>query len=136
VIFVSNRTYEKAKEFAHAVGGRAVRLDNLKELLKKADIVISATASPHFIIKKETLKDALSRKLFMIDLALPRDIDPEIRGLENIDLFCLEDLNAVIERNTSKRLRETEKAIRIIGIEAKEAWKKITESEHEPALSR
>ncbi len=135
VIFISNRTFEKAKELASRIGSSAARLDNLPRLVKLADIIISATASPHFIIKKETFEDAISRKLLIIDLAIPRDVDPKVQEIEKVELFNLTDLNLIAQKNLEKKPFETEKIEKMINQEAAFLWQKLTVSEPEPALS-
>jgi glutamyl-tRNA reductase len=133
VIFVSNRTYEKAEELARQLGTRAVRFNDLKQCLKKADVVISATASPHFIIKKETLEE-IRRELLIIDLAVPRDVEPSIKEIRGVALFCLEDLESVIRETKEKKIQEARKVIKIINSEVEELWKEVTELEQEPVL--
>jgi glutamyl-tRNA reductase len=135
VIFISNRTYEKAKKSAEQIGASAVGFDDLKRHLNEADIVISATASPHFIIRKETL-DGINNRLFIIDLALPRDVDPGVKELENVRLYSLEDLDGVIKKNIGGKLEEAEKIKKAAEIEVNELWRNIIKSEPEPALSR
>lgn len=134
VTFVSNRTFDKAAKLASQINARAVRFDRLSEHLKTSDIVITATASRHPIIRKETIEISVKRKLLIIDLALPRDVDPGVRDIENVDLFGLEDLHTVIKRNMIKKSHEAEKVRKIIDIEAEILWAKITKSEQEPAL--
>ena len=133
VVFISNRTFERAKFLASLVGARAVRFDRLRHFLNTANIVISATASPHFIIKKDTLQ-GLGNKLLIIDLALPRDVDPQVKDLKNVDLFSLENLNSAVEKNIEKRSREAEHVRGIINIEVKRLSLKHTKLEPEPAL--
>lgn len=134
VVFISNRTFEKAKALASQINAVAVRFDRLRESLKKADVVITATASPHFIIKKETLVGLINRELLIVDLALPRDVDPLVKEIMGVELFCLEDLDTVIEENMKIKKREAQKAKKIIDIEVGRLWERITELEQEPAL--
>ncbi len=138
VVFVSNRTFEKANELASRIGAEAVRFDDLRQFLKEADVVITATASPHFVIKREVLEEVMcgSHSLLIIDLALPRDVDPRVKEIGSVDLFCLEDLDTVIKKNTEGRIQEAKKARKIIDIEAGTLWKEVTELEQEPALLR
>ncbi len=138
VVFVSNRTFGKAKELASRIGAKAVRFDDLRQFLKEADVVITATASPHFVIKRETLEAVMcgSRSLLIIDLALPRDVDPGVKEIESVDLFCLEDLDTVIKKNTEGRIQKAKKAEKIIDIEVEKLWKEVTKSEQEPVLLR
>lgn len=128
-IFVSNRTYEKAKEIALDIGGEAVRFDALKDRLKEADIIISATSSPHVIIKKKDLI-GINKPLLIIDLAVPRDIDPAVSELEGIKLFNLDDLGSIKGDDIGQKI---EKANFIIDREADRLWREFTESELEPA---
>ena len=136
VVFVANRTFEKARELARATGARAVRFENINHFLSKADVVISATASPHFVIKKEMLEKGLSRQLLILDLALPRDVDPEVEHIENVQVFRPEDLESVIEKNRRARAGEAERAKEIIEKEIEGIWKNVSGSEREIALSR
>ncbi len=116
-IFVSNRTYGKARYLAHTLKGKAIQFDKLDEGLKKADIVISSTAAPHYLIKRSMVKKIMDRRdkpLLFIDLALPRDIEPTVADLERVTLYNMEDLDLVIEGNMVKRTKEAEKAEEIV----------------------
>ncbi|MBI5143572.1 MAG: glutamyl-tRNA reductase, partial [Candidatus Omnitrophica bacterium] len=137
-IIVSNRTYEKAVKMAESICGRAIRFNKLKKYLKDADIVISATSSPHVILKKEDILEALSfkpkalsQKLLIIDLALPRDIDPNVKNIEGVRLFNLDDLKSVVGKNIEKRNLEAVRAGIIIEQEVKRLWGRFIESERE-----
>ena len=134
VVFVSNRTFERAKELSYKIGAQAVRFDKLKEFINKTDVVISATASPHFIIKKEILDKTVNHNLLIIDLALPRDVDPQVKEIDNVDLYCLEDIDIIIKKNWEKRNQEALKAKAIIDIEVNKLWDGLTRLEREPAL--
>ncbi|MCQ9208206.1 MAG: glutamyl-tRNA reductase [Omnitrophica bacterium] len=134
VVFVSNRTFARAEELSQRIGARAVRFDELKYFLKQADVIITATASPHFVIKKEVLERALNHKLLIIDLALPRDVEPNVKELAGVDLFCLEDLETVIKKNKEQKINEAKKVKEIIEREAEKICKKSTKLEQEPAL--
>ncbi|MFH0732594.1 MAG: glutamyl-tRNA reductase [Candidatus Omnitrophota bacterium] len=134
VIFISNRTFERAKELASSIGQSAVRLEKLPELLKQADVIISATTSPHFIIKKETLGSAIPRRLLIVDLAVPRDVDPKVREMKNVEIFNLEDLSFIVQKNLQKKRLEAERIEKLISQEAALLWQKLTVLEPEPAL--
>lgn len=137
VLFVSNRTFDRAKELAALAGGKAVRFDRLKHFINKAHIIITATRSRQFIIKKETLSGMPgAHNLLIIDLAVPRDVDPAVREFGNVELFCLEDLKGVIERNIAGKLGEAVKAGEILEKERDKAWEKISELAQEEALLR
>lgn len=124
--FVANRTYEKAKELAEKIDGKVVRFNLLRDEIRTVDIVISVTASPHLILKKETIQEIMKfrkRPLYIMDLALPRDVDPEIKNINKIFLYNLDDLNLIIEGNYKKRVREAQKAEKIIEEEARKFWR-------------
>jgi len=143
IVFVSNRTFEKAQELAQAVGGQAVNFALLKQNLKEADAVISATGSPHTIIRKEEIAEMLRHKqrtsnqhpLLIIDLAVPRDVDPEVKHLEGVTLFCLDDLDFIIRRTVDRRKQEIPRVLRIIREEVEDLCiREPLELEREPAL--
>jgi glutamyl-tRNA reductase len=113
-IFVANRRYDRAIGLAARFGGEAVRFDDLPELLAEADIVVACTASPHQIVGREelamVLEERAERPLLLIDIAVPRDIDPGVRGLPGITLYDMDDLQHAIARNVSGREAEAAKA--------------------------
>ena len=135
IIFIANRTYEKAKKLADEIDAQAVRFSELAKYIKKADIIITATSSPHYIYKEETLKYT-RRDLLIIDLAVPRDVEPGVSNKKNIDLCGIEDLNLIIEKSLKKKSYEAVKAKEIISKEVEELWKEFIESEQEEALLR
>jgi len=123
LIFIGNRTYEKAKYLAEKFNGFAFKFDKLYEFLKICDICICSTSSPHFVIKKEKFSKR-DKILIIIDLALPRDVDPEIGKIKNVFLYHLEDLNNIIEKNIEKRKIEAEKAKKIINDYVDRIWER------------
>lgn len=130
-IIVSNRTYDTAVKIAESIGGRAIRFKGLKENLKDVDIIISATASPHVILKKEDIIKIANGGLLIIDLALPRDVDPDVKDIEGVRLFNLDDLESVVEKNIEKRKLEAVRAKAIVEEEVKRLWERLIESERE-----
>ena len=134
VVLIANRTFEKAKALASQIRAMAVRFNELRTFIAKADIIITATRSPHFIIRKEMLEGVAANKILILDLALPRDVDPEVKNINGVELFYLEDLKGVIKENTAGRACEIEKLKILIEIEAEKSWKELTELEPEPAL--
>jgi len=122
-VVVSNRSYDRAVELAEKVGGKAVRLDCLYEELEKADIVISCTAASHYVIYREDLEPCFekrSNELLLIDIAVPRDIDPAIGGIPGVHLYDIDDLNSVVESNLMARQRAAREAEKIIAEEIEE----------------
>lgn len=125
VIFISNRSFEKAKELASQIKQQAVRFDEFGQVLSQADVVISATASPHFIIKKGSLEGMLPHQLLIIDLAMPRDVDPQVKEIEGVELFNLEDISSIAEKNLEKKILEAEKIRWLINQEVERLWSRI-----------
>jgi len=117
-VLVSNRNYQRAVELAERFQGRAVRFEDAKEELLHADIVISSTGAPHFILHRTEVQDLIrkrrNRPLFIIDIAVPRDIDPEVNQIDNVYLYDIDDLEAVAAANKREREREAERAEAII----------------------
>lgn len=120
-LIVANRTVERGLELAGRFGGEAVSLAELPEQLLRADIVISSTGAPEIILTKDQVKGVMRRRkqrpLFLIDIAVPRDLDPAINDLDNVYLYNIDDLQEVIQANLSHRQEEAVKAERIIEIE-------------------
>ncbi|MEX2461246.1 MAG: glutamyl-tRNA reductase [Paenibacillaceae bacterium] len=112
-ILVTNRTHERARELAKKFQGKAVLFEKLHEELEYVDIVISSTGSSEMVLTKEQVQKALlkrkARPLFMIDIAVPRDLDPGIGDLANVFLNDIDDLEAIVESNLSERSQEVVK---------------------------
>lgn len=117
-IYVANRTFERGLELARRFGGKAVRFEEIEACLEIADIIISSTGSPEFVVRSDQVKRAMksrkNRSLFFIDIAVPRDIEPKINRLPNAYVYDIDDLKGVIEENMEDRNREAMKAERII----------------------
>jgi glutamyl-tRNA reductase len=120
-VFVANRRYNRAIGLAQQFGGTAVRIDELPAQLERADIVVSTTNSPHHLIERSELEQVVhnrgERPLLLIDLAVPRDIDPACRGLAGVSLYDVDDVQAIVERNASGREAEARRAQGILDSE-------------------
>jgi glutamyl-tRNA reductase len=120
-VFVANRHYDRAIGLAQQFGGSAVRFEELPEELQSADIVLSATNSPHHIVERDDLEQVMEarggRPLLAIDLAVPRDIDPDCREIEGVSVHDVDDVQQIVERNASGREAEARSAERIIDAE-------------------
>ncbi len=120
-LIVANRTLERAIELSKALGGKAVSLEELEDMLVDVDIVISSTGAPGLVIKKEQVKRIMRprrhRLLFFIDIAVPRDIDPDINEIDNVYLFDIDELKEVVEENKAERKKEAIRAERIVEAE-------------------
>ncbi|MDM8526433.1 glutamyl-tRNA reductase [Desulfococcaceae bacterium HSG8] len=117
-IFVANRTFERGLGLAKRFNGKAVRFEEISDCLRYTDIIISSTGSPEFVIRREHVKGQMrgrkNRPLFFIDIAVPRDIDPEINRIPNVYVYDIDDLKGVIDENIEDRNREALRGERII----------------------
>jgi glutamyl-tRNA reductase len=118
-VTVCNRTIEKAEELAKRFNAEMVHYDNRHKAINESDIIIVSTGADDFIINKDDLTEFCSnntteKKKFLIDISLPRNIDPEINELDNIILYSLDELQEVIAANLGKRSLEIEKTEKII----------------------
>ncbi len=113
-IIVVNRTLERAKDLACRMQGEAASFDDLPSLLSLADIVISSTGASDTILCAADMQPVLKKRrnepMFFIDIAVPRDIDPDVNTLDNVYLYDIDDLNEVVEENLNQRKSEATKA--------------------------
>ncbi len=123
-MFFINRTESKAKDLAKNFGGIAFSYDYLNEFLADCDIIISSTSSAEAIISKEMMQKAINKRkdraIFAIDIAVPRDIEPECRDIENVFLYDVDDLKNVVNESLTHRRSEAKKAEVIIYNEVNE----------------
>lgn len=117
-ICVTNRTQEKAEKLASEIRGKTVSFDKFTEYLQVADIVISSTGAPNYVVTYEMVKEIMPKRkyapMFFIDIAVPRDIAPEINELENTYVYDIDDLKSVVENNKKAREKEALKAMDMI----------------------
>lgn len=117
-IVVANRTLARAQALAEQVDGEAVTLEELPQALEQADIIISCTASPVPVLGKGTVERALKKRrhrpMFMVDIAVPRDIEPEVGKLGDVYLYTVDDLHEAIESNVRQRREAARDADRLI----------------------
>ncbi len=132
-LHVINRSEERARALAKACGGRAVPYERLVMELAEADVVIASTASPKFILTPELMKGVVRtrrhRPLFIIDIAVPRDVDPRVGNMDNVFVYDVDDLQQVAEENLAVRAREAAHAERIIEEEVESflSWRRSLE---------
>src|SRR5580704_1655029 len=111
-LFVSNRSFERATQLAEAIGGRAIRFDDWEEEFRDLDILVSSTSAPHAIVTKAKLEPMLrmrrDRPLFIIDLAMPRDVDPAVHDMDGVYVYDLDSLRAIAGRTLEARKKEAE----------------------------
>ncbi|MHC1568718.1 MAG: glutamyl-tRNA reductase [Candidatus Syntropharchaeia archaeon] len=119
-IYVANRTFWRAEELAKELGGCAVKFDEIETYLPVSDVVISVTGAPHLIITKKMVERAMEKrkkKLLLIDIALPRDIDERVAEIPGVELHDIDGLRMISQRNLEKRKMEIEKVEQIIAEE-------------------
>jgi glutamyl-tRNA reductase len=128
IAFVANRSPDRAVDLAERLGARALPLERVRAELQSADVVVSSTSAPGFVVSRADVESALparrGRPLFMIDLAVPRDLDPAINELDGCFLYDIDDLEAVVADGLAARRREAERAEAIVAEEARrfKAW--------------
>lgn len=121
--FIGNRTFEKAVALARVLGGQAFHLDYLNDFMQEVDIIITATSAPHFIIRQEKVLSVLDKRirpLYIIDLAVPRDVDPDLAHHPQVFLYNLETLQPLVDTNIINKQQEAQKAELIVAAAAQE----------------
>ena len=117
-ILVANRTFESGVELARKFKGQAIRFDEIEDALQQVDIIISSTGSPDYVVTRNHVKGIArhrrNRPLFFIDIAVPRDIDPEINRLSNSYVYDIDDLQGIVDENVEDRNKEAIKGERIV----------------------
>jgi glutamyl-tRNA reductase len=117
-VLVANRSYERAVELAAEFGGESLRFEDFLNGLTRADIVVSSTSSPDTILQREQLEPLMAerrgRPLFLIDIAVPRDIDPEVQQLDGVYLYNVDHLEALVRENVRQREQELARCRTII----------------------
>ena len=122
-IIVANRSHDRAVALANELGGRAVQFDDWAGEFQKIDIAISSTSAPHHILDRARLESLMKlrhyRPLLLIDIAVPRDIDPEVNFLENVYLYNIDDLQAIADDHLKLRREEIARCEQIIAEKVK-----------------
>lgn len=116
-VLVSNRTYSNGKRLAEKYGGEVIHWNRLTDYIEKVDIIIGSTGAPHSLLNKKDIEKAVIEKrgpMFLIDIAVPRDIDPDVAEIPGVHLYNIDDLKSVIDKNMELRKKEAENAEDII----------------------
>jgi len=123
---VANRTFERAQALASLYGATAVHYDQAWGALADVDLLLCSTASPHAVVSAERVRDTLGRRgdrpLCILDIALPRDVDPAVAEMDNVFLYDLDDLHAVVNANLERRQREIPAAEQVVTEEVEKYW--------------
>jgi glutamyl-tRNA reductase len=137
-LLISNRTHERAVSLAQKFSAHVVRFDDLHARADEADILITSTGSPEFIFRTPHAQQFLHRRrnrpMFIIDIAVPRDVDPEINRLDGIFLYDIDDLQSVAASNLSDRAREAQRAEEILEQELIRYQRRLDTLDVVPAL--
>src|SRR5581483_6275667 len=128
-VVILNRTYEHAVELAAKLGGAAVSFDDRWQHMIEADIIVSSTSCPHTILSREEAeilaRERQQKPLVLVDIALPRDIDPAVRGVAGIFLYDIDDLERVVQHNAGERESAAADAEKIVAAEAQGFRRKL-----------
>ena len=137
---VANRNFDKAKSLAEEYDGKAINYEKLDEYLPQADIIISSTASPRHVVHTEHINHAIKARrgnpMLLIDIAFPRDIDPDIAKIDNVYLYDINDLNKVANSNAEERKQDIGKCVGIIDKEVAQYMAWVEELKIGPAISQ
>jgi len=138
-VFVANRTWDRAVALASRVGGRAVQLDGLASALTEADVLMTSTGAPSAIVDHTDLAPVVERRggrpLLIVDVAMPRDIDPSVAELPGVELLDLDDVRAFVEAGLAERRREVSKVRTIIDEERERFIDSVTAREVAPTIA-
>lgn len=117
-VFITNRTLARAEELAHEFHGKVVPFENFVGELIHTDIVICSTGAPHYILAKDQvhkiMKERKQKQMFIIDISVPRNIDPLINDIDNVYLYDVDNLQGIVDTNIQERAKEAEKAEQIV----------------------
>ncbi|MCI0468956.1 MAG: glutamyl-tRNA reductase [Nitrospirae bacterium] len=137
-VVVTNRTFERGRELAEEFNGRAVRFEDFLSELQNIDIIICSTGAPAYVLNKTdmqaVMRDRRHRPVFIIDISVPRNIDPDINNLDNVYLFDVDDLQEVIDTNMLERKKEAEKGELIIEEEVEKFIKWMSALDSVPTI--
>ncbi len=137
-VMVTNRTFERAQKLADEFSGEALPFEELFLHLHKADIVLTSTGAPHAIITPPDLEEVIKRRrmrpMFLIDIAVPRDIDPAVNEMDAVYLYDMDDLQQVVAANLEGRMQEADKAEAIIAEEIIQFYKWVATLEVTPTI--
>lgn len=120
-VLIANRTFERAERVAKELHGTPVRMESLDDALGEADIIISSTGASGYVLNEAMISHALKRRrnrlLFIIDIAVPRDVDPAVGSIDNVFLYNIDDLQGIVDNNIKGRMAEALKAEEIVSEE-------------------
>jgi glutamyl-tRNA reductase len=137
-VIVANRNFERACDLSKEFNGRPVKLEEFLREMAHADIVICSTGAQNYILMKDqmqkVMKERKQKPVFLIDIAFPRNIDPQINDLDNVYLYNIDDLQGIVDANMFERKKEAEKAEKIIEEEIEPFLKWISSLDSIPTI--
>jgi glutamyl-tRNA reductase len=137
-VLVTNRTFERAVEIAKMFEGAAIPFEHFIDHIDRADIVITSTGAPHFIITRplaeQVIRNRRNNPVFFIDIAVPRDVDPAVNDIDNAFVYDIDDLQQVIDANMKERMKEAGRAEEIIDREVQAFCTRIQSREVAPTI--
>ena len=137
-VLVTNRTFERAVEIAKIFEGAAIPFEHFTDHMEHADIVISSTGAPHFIITRslaeQVIRNRRNKPVFFIDIAVPRDVDPSVNDIDNAFVYDIDDLQQVIDANMKERMKEAGRAEEIVDREVQAFCSRMQSREVAPTI--
>lgn len=137
-VFVTNRTHERAVEMAKLFDGTPVEYTRFVSMLPEMDIVITSSGAPHYILGREDMQRVISARrnkpMFLIDIAVPRNIDPAVNGIDNVFLYDIDDLQEVVAANVRERQKEAERAEALVTEEVERMMARLHIAEVTPDI--
>jgi glutamyl-tRNA reductase len=138
-ILVTNRTRERAVALAEECGGRVLDYEYLEDAVPEVDIVLASSGAPHFILTRDQMRVAMAKRknrpMFLIDIAVPRNIDPAVNELDSVFLYDIDDLGKVVEDNLKGRIETAKEAEEIVREEVERMVVRLKTREAAPAIA-
>ncbi len=138
-IFVANHHLERAVEMAAKIGGQAIAWENAFTSAAHVDIIVTSTGAPHYVVKPWQTQQLMTRRqgrgIFFIDIAVPRDVDPEVGKIKGVTLYNIDDLESVVEQNLQARQREAVLAKKIVAEDAAAVMERFKYLKFQPLMA-
>jgi glutamyl-tRNA reductase len=137
-IFVTNRTYERAQELATVFQGTPVEYTRFAAMLPEVDIVITSSGAPHFVLTRDEMQRVIAARrnkpMFLIDIAVPRNVEPSVNEIDNIYLYDIDDLQEVVNANLRERIKEADRAEALVAQEVDHMMARLKVQEIAPTI--
>jgi glutamyl-tRNA reductase len=137
-VFVTNRTLERAQDLAREFQGSVIPYEQFLDAIQKVDILITSSGAPHYVLRRENMRPVMSKRrnrpVFIIDIAVPRNVEPEVNQLDGAFVYDIDDLQRVVERNLEGRRRVAEEAEEIVAEEVERMLNRLKAREVAPTI--